>query len=477
MFLGLQQKQQLTQKLIMTPQLQLAVKLLQLSRLELTETIRQELEENPALEEAGEPVFENGPLTHDENDRIEPASTENSTIEDKLIEAIDRQSRHDSFDYHRSPISESEKKEYPSFENTTAARETLTEHLLWQLMMTSPTPEQEMIGSMIAGNLDRNGYLTATPEEIAAMCESALQKIEEVLALMQTFDPPGVCAGDLRECLLIQLRQLGIEDASVTEIVANHLHHIEWGNFRAIKRATRFRIEEIFSAVEIIKSFEPRPGRPFGEQRTEYIVPDIFVTKTGRGFTISLNHDELPYLRVSSFCMQALRNKRELSRREMSYLRDKIRAAAWLISSIQQRQNTILRVMESILKFQHDFFEHGVSHLQPLVLRDVAEDIDMSEGTVSRTTSNKYVHTPRGIFSLKFFFTGAIKRFHGDPLSAISVQEKIRNMIASEDPRKPYSDDRIANMLNAAGIDIARRTVAKYREKMKIPASNRRKRL
>jgi RNA polymerase sigma-54 factor len=175
--------------------------------------------------------------------------------------------------------------------------------------------------------------------------------------------------------------------------------------------------------------------------------------------------------------MQALRKKKQLSRRETVYLRDKIRAAAWLISSIRQRQNTILRVMESILKFQEDFFEHGVLHLKPLVLRDVAEDIDMSEGTVSRTTSNKYVHTPRGIFSLKFFFTGAVKRFDGDPLSAISVQEKIRNMIASEDPRKPYSDDGIANMLNAAGIDIARRTVAKYREKMKIPSSSRRKRL
>jgi RNA polymerase sigma-54 factor len=334
-----------------------------------------------------------------------------------------------------------------------------------------------MIGSMIAGNLDRNGYLTATPEEIAAMCGSSLHEVEEVLALMQTFDPPGVCAGDLRECLLIQLRQLGIEDAAVTDIVASHLRHIERGNFRAIKRATDLSIEDIFSAVEIIKSLEPRPGRPFGEQRTEYIVPDIFVTRTGRGFTISLNHDELPYLRVSSFCMQALRNRGKLSRREKSYLRDKIRAAAWLINSIRQRQNTILRVMESILKFQGDFFEHGVSHLKPLVLRDVAEDIDMSEGTVSRTTSNKYVHTPRGIFSLKFFFTGAIKRFHGDPLSAVSVQEKIRKLIASEDPRKPFSDDRITNMLNTAGIDIARRTVAKYREKMKIPSSSERKKL
>jgi RNA polymerase sigma-54 factor len=302
MFLGLHQKQVLTQKLIMTPQLQLAIKLLQLSRLELTETIRRELEENPALEEAGEPASENGPSTKDENDPAEPALTGNSTIEDKLLEAIDRQSQHDSFDYRRSTAFESEKKEYPNFENTTAARETLTDHLLWQLMMTAPTSEEEMIGSLITGNLDRNGYLTATPEEIAAMCGSALQKVEEVLALMQTFDPPGVCAGDLRECLLIQLRQLGIEEAPVADIVANHLQHIERGNFRAIKQATNLDIEQIFRAVEIIKSLEPRPGRPFSEQRTEYIVPDIFVTKTGRGFTISLNHDELPYLRVSSFC-------------------------------------------------------------------------------------------------------------------------------------------------------------------------------
>ncbi|MGD9306391.1 MAG: RNA polymerase sigma-54 factor, partial [Desulfobacterales bacterium] len=312
MFLGLQQKQQLEQKLIMTPQLQLAVKLLQLSRLELTETIRRELEQNPALEDAGDPAFENDPSTHDQNDHVEAELTENSTIEDKLLEAIDQQSRNDSFDYHRSTVSASEKKEYPNFENITAARETLTDHLLWQLIMTNPTPEQEMIGSMIAGNLDRNGYLTATPEEIAAMCGSALQKVEGVLALMQTFDPSGVCAGDLRECLLIQLSQLGIEDGPVVDIVANHLQHIERGNFRAIKRATDLSIEDIFSAVEIIKSLEPRPGRPFVEQRTEYIVPDIFVTRTGRGFAISLNHDELPYLRVSSFCTEALRKKGEL---------------------------------------------------------------------------------------------------------------------------------------------------------------------
>jgi len=343
--------------------------------------------------------------------------------------------------------------------------------------MTSPTREEEMIGSVIAGSLDRNGYLKATVEEIAIMCGSAPHTVEGVLFLMQTFDPPGVCARDLRECLLIQIRQQGIGNPLVTPIVADHLHHLERGNYQVIKKATKAAAKDIETAIEIIRSLEPRPARPFGGRPPRYIVPDIFVRKSGNDYTIVMNNDGMPHLRVSSYCRETMQRGNEIAPDVRSYLRDRIRSAAWIISSIRQRRNTIYRVMQSILKFQRNFFDNGVLCLKPLVLRDVAEDIDMSEGTVSRVTANKFVHTPRGIFNLKFFFSSAINRFEGTPLSGVSVREKIKDIIGSENPIKPYSDDKIAKLLQADGIDIARRTVAKYREKLRILPSSRRKKL
>jgi RNA polymerase sigma-54 factor len=453
MFLDLRQKPILAPKLIMTPQLQHAIKLLQLSRAELAETIRQELAENPALEEAAETKAEDG---------IDDLSG--------LQEYLNP--------YYRSgAISQTEAREFSGFETYTAGRETLTDHLLQQLLLTSPTAEEERIGSLIAGSLSPDGYLGVTVQEIVEMSNCLPDKVAAVLALMQTFDPPGVCARDLRECLLLQINRLNPVDSVAEQIIAGHLEDLAKRDYRSISKALKVDLEDVAAAEKVIASLEPRPGRQFNDEPHQYIEPDIFVFKIKGEFVISLNNSGLPLLRISSFFKEALKNGKKITSEANDYLIDKLRSAQWLIRSIQERQRTIYRVMESIVKSQRGFFEKGISHLKPMVLRDVAEDIDMAESTVSRVTANKYAHTPQGIFELKYFFTSGVGSRHGGPVSATVVQEKIKGIIAAEDRRKPLSDDRIAKALQAEGIDIARRTVAKYREKMGIQASSRRKRI
>jgi RNA polymerase sigma-54 factor len=453
MFLDLRQKPILAHKLVMTPQLQHAIKLLQLSRMELTEAIRQELAENPALEEAAEPKAEDG--------------------------IDDLSGLHEYFNpYERSKAaSQTEAREYSNFETYTANRETLTDHLLQQLLLTSPTAEEEKIGSLIAGSLDPDGYLRVTVEEVAGMGGCPPDKVEAVLVQMQTFEPPGVCARDLRECLLLQIRRLNPVDSVAEQIIAGHLEDLAKKDYRSISKALRIDLEDVAAAEKVIASLEPRPGRQFADAPPQYIEPDIFVFKIKDEFVISLNNSGLPMLRINSLFKEALKNGKKITNEANDYLRDKLRSARWLIRSIHERQRTIYRVMESILKSQRGFFEKGVSYLKPMVLRDVAEDIDMAESTVSRVTANKYAHTPQGIFELKYFFTSGVGSRHGEQVSSTAVQEKIKGIIANEDRRKPLSDDRITRALQAEGIDIARRTVAKYREKAGILPSNRRKRI
>jgi RNA polymerase sigma-54 factor len=453
MFIDLRQKQVLTHKLIMTPQLQQAIKLLQLSRAELVETVRQELAENPALEEAAETK------SHDEIDDL-------SGFHEYLNP------------YGRSKGAlQSEVREFSSFETYTAGRETLTEHLLRQLLMTSPSAEEEKIGCLIAGSLNRDGYLTVPIEEISEMSACDPEKVKRVLALMQNFDPPGVCARDLSECLLLQLRQSHPENALASKIVTEYIEQLAKRDFRVISKALGVKPEEVISAAALITTLEPRPGRQFGDEPMQYIEPDIFVIKIKDEFVIGMNNSGLPLLRISSFFKEALKNGNKITNEANDYLRDKLRSAQWLIRSIHERQRTVYRVVESILNFQRDFFENGIVHLKPMVLRDVAEDIDMAESTISRVTANKYAYTPHGVFELKYFFSSHVNSRAGEPVSSTVVQEKIRRIVVAEDPQKPLSDDRIAKILQAAGIDIARRTVAKYRENVGIPASNRRRRL
>jgi RNA polymerase sigma-54 factor len=473
--LELRQQLKLSQQLIMTPQLQMAIKLLQLSRLELMETIRQELEENPALEE----IQEGGPDASEpggeEIPKGESPIIESVTIKERLSEDIDWSNYIDEYNSPGRINFESESHETPGFEPFLSRSTSLQDHLLWQLLMTAPSTETERIGSLITGNLNPDGYLDVSTAELAATAGVEEKRVEEVLALMQTFDPIGVCARNLTECLLIKVRHFHLDNTLVTDILKDHLHNLENKNYKAICKALRVPMEDVVKAVNVIRGLEPRPGRQFADDTPQYITPDIYVYKLGDEYLIMLNDDGLPKLRVNAFYRNAIRRGQEIPASAKDYVQDKMRSAAWLIRSIHQRQKTIYRVMESILRFQREFFDRGIAYLKPMVLRDVAEDIGMHESTISRVTTNKYAHTPQGIFELKYFFNSSIRRVHGEAIASASVQDKIRHIIESEDPAHPYSDDKIAQILKEQNIDIARRTVAKYREILKVLRSNKRK--
>ena len=480
MALELRQQLKLTQQLIMTPQLQMAIKLLQLSRLELMDTIRQELEENPALEENGQEIQavdtdDEGSGSTSETAASDPSTEKEITIEEKIPDDIDWSNYIDEYSSSGKIHFETESRETPNFEAFVAHKISLREHLLWQLLMTSPTQEEERIGSIIAGNLNKDGYLVVDIENIVDTSGSTLHLVEKVLSLMQTFDPIGVCARDLSECLLIQARHFNLDNTIATDIITHHLNHLENKNYKAVAKALKISIDDVVATVDIIRKLEPRPGQQFVDEAPHYITPDIYVFKLDDEFVISINDDGMPKLRVNPFYRNAIKNSEVIPENAKTYIQEKMRSATWLIRSIHQRYKTIYRVMESILKFQRDFFEKGVSHLKPMVLRDVAEDIEMHESTISRVTTNKYVHTPRGIFELKFFFNSSIQRIHGDAIASASVQEKIRQIIEKEDPKKPYSDDKISKLLREENINIARRTVSKYREIMKVLPSSKRK--
>ena len=475
MAIELRQQLKLTQQLIMTPQLQMAIKLLQLSRLELMDAIRQEMEENPTLEE----MQESSPKEQAEEEalaQIEPAEkTKEVTIDEKLNSDIDWSNYIDEYNAPGRVRFETEDREAPQYEAFISHKETLSDHLLWQLLMASPTPEEKRIGSLIIGNVDKDGYLLSSLDELAQMAGVEADDIDEVLFLLQSFDPIGVCARDLTECLLLQARQLGLKNSLVTQIISNHINHLENKNYKAICRALKVSLDEVIAAVNVITNLEPKPGRKFSDEQPQYITPDIYVYKTEDDYAIVINDDGLPKLRVNPFYKQAITQNKDVSGNARDYIQDKLRSAAWLIRSIHQRQKTIYKVMESILKYQREFFDKGITHLKPMVLRDVAEDIGMHESTISRVTTNKYAYTPQGIFELKYFFNSSIKRVYGEAIASASVQAKIRRLIESEDVRKPHSDSKMAELLKAQNIDIARRTVAKYREMMGVLPSNKRK--
>ena len=477
MALELRQQLKLTQQLIMTPQLQMAIKLLQLSRLELMDTIQTELEENPALEEVPE-----GSPAEQTTEQMEAATTESPevkevTIDDKIQEDIDWSNYLDEYNTPGRVHHESEDRDTPRFESFIASNESLNDHLLWQFLMTKPDREEEKIASLIIGNLNKDGYLDVSIEEIADSSGSPPEKIEGILSIIQTFDPIGVGARNLSECLLIQAKFLGLDDTIVIDIITHHLPHLEKKNYKAICKALKKSMDEVVSAINVIISLEPKPGRQFSDETPQYINPDIYVYKLEDDYVIMLNDDGMPKLRVNSFYKSSISRGKNISGEAEDYIQGKMRSAAWLIKSIHQRQKTIYRVMESILGFQREFFNKGIAYLKPMVLRDVAQDIQMHESTISRVTTNKYAFTPQGIFELKYFFNSSIKRSQGGSIASASVQEKIRQIIANENPKKPYSDDKIAQILKEDQINIARRTVAKYREMLKVLPSNKRKQI
>ena len=471
MALELQQNLRLQQQLVMTPQLQMAIKLLQLSRMELVEMIQQELEMNPTLEEEQEVDTEQAA----EKPAAENESPQEVSIEEKFDNFADWQSYMDEFNSTGKVHFESEKKEAPDYEAFTASKTSLADHLRWQLLMTKPTEEEEAIGSYIIGSINEDGYLDLSVAELAEIANAAVDKVGQILALMQTFDPPGICARDLKECLRIQAAHLGIDDPLVVQIIEGHLKDLENKRYKIIAKALNTHLDEVIAAVNLIRRLDPKPGDQFAENEQIYIVPDVYVYKYEEDFVIMLNDDDMPRVQINSYYKKAAKKGEPIPDEAKNYLKDRLRSAEWLLKSIQHRRKTIYNVMESIVKFQRDFFEYGLSHLKPLVLRDVADDIEMHESTISRVTNNKYAYTPQGIFELKFFFNSSINRSHGETIASASVQEEIRKMIESENPKKPFSDKKIAEMLKAQDIDIARRTVAKYRENLGILSSSKRK--
>ena len=462
----------------MTPQLQMAIKLLQLSRLEMLDTIRQELEENPALEEVQESAPDENLPEQSENSAADTPKTEEVTIEEKIHDDIDWSIYLGEYNTPGRVSYEAEDKDTPRFDAFIAPKKSLRDHLLWQFLMTKPAKKEESVASLIVGNLNKDGFLESSVEEIAMQSGTPLEEVDYILAKMQTFDPVGVCARDLKECLLIQAKHFGFENTIITEIISNHLHDLEKKNYKGICKALKASLDEVIVAVNVIKGFEPKPGRQFSEETPQYINPDIYVHKLENDFVVMLNDDGMPKLRVNSFYKNTISRGKKISGEAEDYIQDKIRSAAWLIKSIHQRQKTIFKVMESILGFQREFFEKGIAHLKPMVLRDVAQDIGMHESTISRVTTNKYAYTPQGIFELKYFFNSSIRRAQGGNIASASVQDKIRQIILNENPKKPYSDDKISLILKEEHqIHIARRTVAKYREMLKVLPSNKRKQI
>jgi RNA polymerase sigma-54 factor len=481
MALQLRQSLKLSQQLVMTPQLQQAIKMLQLSRLELIDTIREELEQNPVLEASTEEELsrtETSPEAEAE-DKPQVLEAENDfkevKVEDTAREDIDWETYLGEYSSSSMPSSMREVPEETNYDNFISAKTSLTDHLAWQWRMNVLTPLEERIGAQIIGNLDQDGYLKATAEEISALEGATPAEVEQVLTRIQDLDPPGVAARDLKECLLLQLCRLEVDASLAEKIVSGFLPELEKKNYPQIARALKTTKEAVFAAVGLILSLEPRPGRSLSTEEPQYITPDVYIYKIGDDFIITLNEDGMPRLHVNAYYQKVLFNQQVVSNQAKEYIQGKLRAAVWLIRSIHQRQRTIYRVTESIVKFQREFLDKGVAYLKPLVLRDVADDVGMHESTISRVTSNKYAHTPQGIFELKFFFNSSINRFDGECLASESVKERIRLIIAAEDARRPLSDQRIMDILRGSNIDIARRTVAKYRDMLGILSSSKRK--
>lgn len=487
MALEIKLTQKLSQSLLMTPQLQQAIKLLQLGRLEYIDALQKELVENPVLEETAEEEQSAGSQTSDNNNssknNTEDSHSESPPENDSAALKDESPQNWEDYianftDYRGSaaPKGKADYEDRPSLEATLTREANLVEHVLAQVRMTDLSKEEESLVLHIVGNLDKDGYLCCSLEEIAEACSCDFSTAKNALALVQSLDPTGVGARDLGECLLIQLEHIGFGDGLAATIVRNYLDKLERRKYDQIAKSEDVPVEEVYSAVLTIQSLEPRPGRQFSEETARYIIPDIYVYKDGNDYVISLNEDGLPKLRVSPYYLQLLQQGDKDNSGSRSYLTERLKAASWLIKSIHQRQQTIYRVTESIVKFQREFLDHGIEKLRPLVLKDVADDIGMHESTVSRVTTNKYVYTPQGVYELKFFFSTAIKTADGS-MSSSSIKELIKNIIAAEKPESPVSDQNIVELLKQDNIRIARRTVAKYRESMGILSSSKRKKL
>ncbi len=465
----------LVQKLILTPSLQQAIKLLPMSTIELVDLLNQEMVENPMLEEVPteelQPV-DSAAVADKPEAEAAPANPEKGdTWDDSDYEYFFGDYLDDGY----RPKAPQEVRELPPIENTLASSTSLSDHLQWQLSLQTGDDLAREIGSAVIGNLDEDGYLMASVDEIAAMGNWPVPEVERALRLVQGFDPIGVAARDLQECLWLQLKHLGLEGTPTERIVTEHLRLLQNHQIPELARKLGLTVDDLKQHVEIIRRLDPKPGSRYNHPQSHYVIPDVYVVKVEDQYVAVLNEEGLPQLRISPVYRRLLEKRAENSDETRAYVKDKFRSAIWLIKSVEQRQKTIHKVATSIINFQRDFLDHGIEHLRPLVLRDVASDIGMHESTVSRVVTNKYMHTPQGVFELKFFFHSGISSSFGESVSSVTIKQRIRKIIESEDSRRPLSDSKIVSILQREGLVLARRTIAKYREELKIPTSNQRK--
>ena len=495
---GLQLSQRLTQSLVLAPQLQQSLALLQAPTLELKALVEAELQQNPVLEEVAEQDAEQREKAGDSDEGDSPevpdfaeppedvkfdSTTEKSSSEpvddfqaefDRLVQ-IDQEWR-DHFSQSNAPIrssSEDEEKRQFMFDSLTAET-SLAEFLMDQVRDTVLNEEQKGIAELLIGNVDDYGYLNATLEELAIATNLPQDKIAEVLKIVQTFEPVGVGARDLRECLLLQLERTGHQETLEYRIVRDFMDALGKRRIPEIARGTGQTVDEVQDALTRIGRLEPRPGRAFLPVVEQYVAPEVFVQKNGDDFTVTTNDEQIPHLRISNVykdLMSAGGNNAEVK----NYIREKIRAGKFLIKSLHQRQATIANIGREIVKRQREFMEKGVSCLKPMTMAQVAEVVGVHETTVSRAVSGKYMETPQGVFEMKYFFTAGLQNSHGDDVSNTSVKDMISDIFKGENPSNPLSDQEVVKMLTAKGITIARRTVAKYRDELGILPSNLRK--
>lgn len=473
MAVHMKQSLALKQALRMTPQLQQAIKLLQLSRMELETEIRKELTENPVLEEGMEVA------NSEVNKESETVQQDREMQDPRKQDEFEWDSYFENQQKSRETNFSRNNDEIMNYENIIASKETLHDHLTWQAGLYGFNEEELNQAIIVIEYINDDGYLKTSLDDIARDEGANSKELEEILKMVQEFDPPGVGARDLKECLLIQARHLQEDTHDFVHLINNHMHDLEKKNYPGIAKAMNVSVDEVVDMCKIINSMDPKPGRLFTFNDTHYVTPDVYVYKVGEEYVVSLNEDGLPKLRISNFYKNMLAQeeakKTPGNNEAQDYVQEKLRSAVWLIKSIHQRQRTIYKVAESIVKHQQEFFEKGPAFIKPMILRDIANDIEMHESTVSRVTTAKYMHTPQGIFELKYFFNSGINKTGGGSLASESVKLKIKDMVDAEDPKRPLSDQKIVELLKKDGIEIARRTVAKYRDVLKILPSSKRK--
>jgi RNA polymerase sigma-54 factor len=464
-----------TQKQILTPGLVQMVSVLALNRLELREMINQEMVANPMLEEIGDDGlasenYSDEAFVKAETEKVPETEAANPFDEFDITSFFNQYLDAGGGENHR----EREEIERPSFEKFLSSPQRLADHLTWQLSVTICEEKVREIAETIIGNLDENGYLTATLEEIAQSANFNMEDVEEALAVVQEFDPVGVAARDIRECLLLQLKAFDPENTLARQVVSDHLKHLQNNQLKEIARALNRPVELVKRAVEVIKKLDPRPGLRYNQTEPRLVEPDVYIRKVDDEWQVFMNEDDLPQLRLSPVYRRLL--ARDAADREVrNYVKERFTAAVQLMKNIEQRKHTILRVCQAIVRRQYEFLDHGIDSIKPMMIKEVAEEVGVHPSTVSRAVASKYAHTPQGVFELRYFFSESVNGPQGGGVSLLTLKRRVKRMIEEEDSTHPLTDEQIAKRLEEEGIHVTRRTVAKYREDLRIPSTHQRR--